>query len=264
MSSSVQLKVEGNIATITLNDPDRLNALTAEMGRNFTDTVKTLHQKVAAGEVKATIVTGAGKAFSAGGDIAWLKERNTAPPSVNQKTMVEFYNFYLIIRKLKCPTIAVINGPAVGAGAAMPLACDYRIAATDAKIGFPFVKLGIHPGMGSSLVLPRLVSQQFATHLLLGGVTITGEEAKRQGLVLEAVPAEEAMPLAISTAKNLLAAAPVALLSTLETLRMQKFAGLDLALEREAYAQAVCYATDDFLLGLEAVKTRQPPTFTGH
>ena len=103
-----------------------------------------------------------GEAFSAGGDLKWLRERHTVPSAYdNAKTMVDFYKRFLSVSKIPVPTIAAINGSASGAGLCMTLACDFRIASDKAKLGFTFTKLGIHPGMGCSTLLPRLVNQQF-------------------------------------------------------------------------------------------------------
>lgn len=101
--------------------------------------------------------------------------------------MVDFYNRFLCIRNVGVPTIAAINGAAIGAGMCMTLACDMRVAAKNAKLGFTFAKLGIHPGMGSSVLLPRLVGQDMATYLLLSGAVLSGEDARAKGLILEAV-----------------------------------------------------------------------------
>lgn len=183
----VKTSIVDGVGIITLSDPKRLNALTVAMGEDFKKAVAELTLAVKDQKIRAVVVTGAGEAFSAGGDLKWLAERHTTSQFKNSTIMVDFYNRFLCIRDIGVPTIAAINGAAIGAGMCMTLGCDIRIAATNAKLGFTFTKLGIHPGMGSSLLLPRVVSQETASYLLLSGAVVSGEEAVRKGLVLEAV-----------------------------------------------------------------------------
>ena len=187
-SEFVKTKIENEIGIITLSDPKRLNALTVAMGENFRSAVAELTQAAKEQRIRAVVVTGEGDAFSAGGDLNWLMERHHTSQFKNSDIMVNFYNRFLCIREVGVPTIAAINGAAIGAGMCMTLACDMRVAATNAKLGFTFAKLGIHPGMGSSLLLPRIVSQETASYMLLSGAIISGEDAKQRGLVLETVP----------------------------------------------------------------------------
>ncbi len=184
---SVKTSFIDNVGVITLSDPVRLNALTVEMGESFKAAVDLMTVAADEQRIRAVVVTGEGDAFSAGGDLKWLADRHNASPFSNSITMVDFYNRFLCIRKVGVPTVAAINGAAIGAGMCMTLACDIRVASTTAKLGFTFAKLGIHPGMGSSLLLPRVVSQETASYLLLSGAIVSGEEAVRRGLVLEAV-----------------------------------------------------------------------------
>ena len=127
---------ENGVATLTLNDPDRLNAMTVEMGEDFQDAVAALKQVPA---LRAVVLTGAGRAFSAGGDLDWLAERHADTPSNNATIMRAFYARFLTIRSLEVPTLAALNGAAIGAGLAVACACDMRFAAPDAKLGITFV-----------------------------------------------------------------------------------------------------------------------------
>lgn len=187
-SQFVNTRIENEIGIITLSDPARLNALTVNMGEEFKKAVTQFTIAAKEQKIRAVVVTGDGDAFSAGGDLNWLMERHHTSPFKNSSIMVDFYNRFLCIREVGVPTIAAINGAAIGAGMCMTLACDMRIVSTSAKVGFTFAKLGIHPGMGSSLLLPRIVSQETASYLLLSGAIISGEEAQKRGLALEAVP----------------------------------------------------------------------------
>lgn len=119
----------------------------------------------------------------------WLRERHHEPsPYKNAKTMVDFYNMFLCVHKIPVPTIAAINGAAIGAGMCMTLACDFRIVHEKAKLGFTFTKLGIHPGMGSSYLLPKILpSIEMATYLLLSGKIISGKTGCEKGLAMESV-----------------------------------------------------------------------------
>lgn len=164
-------------------------AMTVEMGRDFNQALNVVQLAADEQRVRSVIITGEGKAFSAGGDLDWLMNRHNSSSYKNSLTMQRFYNYFLDVRKLSVPTIAALNGSAVGAGMAMSLACDVRIASTSGKFGFTFPSLGIHPGMGSSLLLQRVSSYETAAHLLYSGMLVDGNEAKRLNLVLEAVAA---------------------------------------------------------------------------
>src|SRR5215510_1573668 len=128
---TLRLESDGPIATIILARPDALNALTAEMGRELGEAIAALR---ASSDVRAVIVRGEGKAFSAGGDLEFIEQRLVATPEDNRRTMRAFYDLYLAIRKVPVPTIAVLHGSAIGAGVCFALACDLRLAATGTKI----------------------------------------------------------------------------------------------------------------------------------
>jgi len=265
---TVEVSYEGQVAVIKLRDDLRMNALTAEMGEEMLAAV----DEVNASDARAVLLTGATpppggrgkKAFSAGGDLDFLWDRATkTSPRENQLIMMDFYRHFLCVRNLEAPIIALINGPAVGAGAALAVACDVRLGLETAGISFPFTKLGIHPGMGSSLTVPRVCSSDsWAATIMLGGTMLTGDDCVKSGMVQQLYADEESLLAAgMEMANNMASNAPIALKTMLRTLRMTKFKGLEEALEREALAQAVCYASDDFKLGLDAVKSRATPEF---
>ncbi len=137
----VKTSFANGIGQILLSDPKRMNALTEAMGWEFLDAIKTMQAAVDKQEIRSVIITGEGAAFSAGGDLDWLRQRSQTSAFENRRIMIQFYNFYLSVRKIGVPTIAAINGPAIGAGMCMTLGCDFRIAASDAKLGFTFVKV---------------------------------------------------------------------------------------------------------------------------
>ena len=200
---------------------------------------------------------------------------------------------FLSIRSLPVPTVAALNGPAIGAGLGVALACDCRVAAADAKLGLTFVGLGLHPGMGSTHFLPRIAGPAAAAKLLLSGRIVSGTEALASsssssssstgstianispdassmaivggyGFVEEVTPSgAAAVDAAIATAKGFAAAAPVAVSTCLATLRAQGDDGLHASLQREAAAQAVCYASADYRAGVLAIMEKRKPVFTG-
>lgn len=258
----------GAAALVVFDDPERRNAMTEAMGRALTDVVARLS---ADDSVRAVVLTGAGAAFSAGGDLALLEEKSRAgreapgepARSANRAFMRTFYRLFLSVRDLPVPSIAALNGAAIGAGLAVALACDLRIAAREAKLGLNFTKLGIHPGMGSSWTLPRLVGPAHAADLLLTGRIIDGVEAERIGLVNRAVERDTVVSAALAIATGICDCAPIAVRQTKQALA--RTAGVDLAdqLDFEAEQQAICYESADLAEGLRAARERRTPEFRG-
>ena len=166
-SPLLRVERQGAVAVLTFSDPDRLNAMTEAMGHALRDTVAELRDDPA---LRAAVLTGAGRAFSAGGDLAMIESKGKAASASpggavreeNRAFMERFYKLYLSVRELPFPTVAAINGPAIGAGLCVALGCDIRIAAREAKLGLNFARLGIHPGMGATWTLPRPVKSSSA------------------------------------------------------------------------------------------------------
>lgn len=257
-TAMVKCDVRGKVAVLTLSNPGKMNALTAAMGDQLGEVTKALDFK----QVGAVVVTGEGNAFSAGGDFGFLTDRSNDTGSRNTLIMRQFYRRFLSIRDLPVPVLACINGPAIGAGLCFALGADIRIASKSAKLGVTFVGLGLHPGMGCTYTLPRLVGPQIAARLLLTGDVVSGEEAAKLGLVLEAVEDAEALPRTIALADRIAAQAPVAVRGCVRSLRMAHDEGFDKALHREADAQSYCYSGPDFKEGLQAVSTKRKPVWT--
>jgi len=254
---SVLAEQVGRVMKITLNRPAVMNAQTAEMGDRLTEIVGDIGSKY--GSVGAVVVTGAGRAFSAGGDLKFLEERHHDTPSRNAQLMRQFYQRFLNIRNLQVPVVAAINGPAVGAGLCFALACDVRIARPDAKLGVTFVGLNLHPGMGCTHFLPKIVGPQVAARMLLTGELVTGEQAYREGLV--AALDEDPVAAAMAMASRMATQGPAAVRACVRTLRNQGDEGLEAALWREADAQAQCYPTADLMEGVSAVREKRSPDF---
>jgi enoyl-CoA hydratase len=177
--------------------------------------------------------------------------------------MLPFYRAWLTIRRLEVPTIAAVNGHAVGAGLCLALACDLRYAAEGAKLGAPFVKLGMHAGMAATHLLPDVVGEAHARDLLLTGRTVAADEALRLGLVSRVLPAEGFLDAVLETAHAVAATAPVASRLTTVALRAGGHADFETALQWEALAQPVTLATADLQEGIAAAREKRPPRFTG-
>lgn len=256
----VTFTAKDRVGIITLNAPAKLNALSAGMG----DELGNVLQGIDYEKIGALVVTGAGKAFSAGGDLQFLNERSHDTGMRNSVIMRGFYQRFLRIRDAPVPVIAAINGPAIGAGLCFALAADIRIASKTAKLGITFVGLGLHPGMGATFMLPKLVGPQQAARLCLTGEVISGEEAARIGLVLEAVDEANVLAHACSLAEKIAAQAPVAVRGCVRSLRMQHDESFDRALWREADAQSYCYSGPDLKEGVAAIAAKRKPTFVQH
>lgn len=256
----IRLVKGGDIAELVLSRPAARNAMTDAMGAEVARAVGELNADPA---VRVVLVRGDGEAFSAGGDLAMLAARARLAEAENRLAMRRFYDDFLTVRALRVPTIAVIGGPAIGAGLCFALACDLRVAAAGAKLAASFVRVGLHPGMGASLLLPRLIGQAAATELLLTGRAVEAEEALRLGLVNQ-VHARDALDVAARTlAAQIANAAPLAVAQTKATLAAALERDLDAALEREAAAQAIDFGTANLLEALQAASERRPPRFRG-
>jgi enoyl-CoA hydratase/carnithine racemase len=262
----VLLERDGEVATLTFHDPERRNAMTRAMGEAFAARCAELARERG---LRALILTGAGAAFSAGGDLDFIQglaDAGLADPGGptrhrNRDTMRDFYGLFLAVRELPFPSVAAIQGAAIGAGLCVALACDLRVAARDAKLGLNFARLGIHPGMGATWTLPRLVGPAHAADLLLTGRTLDGEEAARIGLVNRALAREAVLEEARALARALAAGAPEAVRGARQALARSAAVTLDDQLAFEATRQAECYETRDLQEGLAAARARREPKF---
>lgn len=258
---------DGDVAVLTFNDPDRRNAMTQAMGEAFAEQVAALASDAS---LRAVVLTGAGRAFSAGGDLEMIQARadeGAARPGIARRairdTMRAFYKLFLSVRDIPCPTVAALNGAAVGAGFCVALACDVRIAAADAKLGLNFTRIGLHPGMGATWTLPRLVGPAHAAELLYSSRLVTGAEAAAIDLVNRALPAAEVVPAARALAAEFAANAPAAVRATKRALARSLDATLEDQLSFEAHEQAINFETADAQEGIAAARERRAPRFEG-
>ena len=248
------------VATITLNRPERLNALTFEVYRELTDKFAALRNET---DVRAVVITGAGRAFCSGGDVHDIIGELF---SRDMEGLLEFTRMTceLIrnIRALPKPVIASLNGTTAGAGACIALASDIRIASEEAKIAFLFVKVGLSGAdMGAAHLLPRVVGLAKATELLYTGDFISAPEAERIGLYNRVVPGAQLAATTLEFAERLAQGPAFALAKTKEMLNRELNMNLEAALECEAQAQAICMQHSDYREAYEAFVEKRTPQF---
>jgi len=249
------------VATITLNRPDRLNALTFEVYRELRDAFRTLDTEPG---VRAVVITGSGRAFCSGGDvediIGALFQRDAAG-------LLEFTrltcDLILAMRRCRRPIVGALNGTVAGAGAVIATACDVRVAAEAAKIAFLFTRVGLSGAdMGAAWLLPRLVGLGHATELLLTGSFIDAVTAHRIGLYQRLVPTERVLAEATALATQLARGPSEALGVTKHALDREATLDLEAALAHEAEVQAVLMRHPNFREAYEAFRAKREPRFT--
>jgi enoyl-CoA hydratase len=248
------------VALITLDNPDLRNAMSDEMTASW---VAAVDELAADRSLRALVVTGAGSAFSSGGNTGWIASEPDASVDHLRARMIPFYRSWLSVRRLEVPTIAAINGPAIGAGLCVALACDLRYAARGAKLGVPFVKLGMHPGMAATYLLPNVVGEAHARDLLLTGRVVDADEALRLGLVSGVHEQESFLDEVLETAAGIAATAPIASRLTKLALADGGHRDLESGLQWEAMAQPITLATEDLQEGVRASREKRPPVFRG-
>ncbi|AKT52692.1 enoyl-CoA hydratase [Arsenicicoccus sp. oral taxon 190] len=259
---TVALREQGERRTcvVTLDLPQQRNAMSEAMTASWARLADLLRGDT---RLACVVVTGAGSAFCAGGNLSWLVAEPDATVADLRARMLTFYQQWLSVPALEVPVIAAVNGHAVGAGLALALACDVRYVASTAKLSVPFTSLGLHPGMATTWSLPRVVGEAVAADLLLTGRVVTGDEAVGLGLASASAAADDVLDLALAAADRVAAAAPVATRLTLAALRQGGHASSGVALQWEALAQATTMATRDLREGIEAATERRPARFTG-
>src|SRR6266699_2439355 len=249
-----------SVATITLNRPERLNALTFETYRELRDTFQRLDTEPG---VRAIIITGAGRAFCSGGDVADIIG---ALLGKDLKTLQEFTrltcDLILAMRRCRRPIVGALNGTVAGAGAVIAAACDIRVAAESAQIAFFFTRVGLSGAdMGAAWLLPRIVGLGHATELLMTGDFIAAQTALRIGLYNRVVAHANVMGEARGFAERVARGPSVALGITKDALNREAHMDLATALEAEAQAQAGCMRSPNFREAYEAFKAKREPKF---
>ena len=262
MYEYIQVSDNEGITTITLNRPDRLNAFIGHMRRDLAEALE--HAGSDRGS-RVVIITGAGRAFCAGGDVAFMADL------MQRRDAEEFSRILgagrrviLAIRQMTKPVIASINGPASGAGFNLALACDLRIASSDARFSQSFAKVGLHPDWGGTYFLPRLVTPNKACEMFFLGESIDAEEALRLGILNRVVAPEALETETLQLAESLRAAPPISLAAAKHAIYMSQAADLEEMLRFETEAQLRCFDSDDGHEGVHAFLEKREPKFTGH
>ncbi|MBI3742844.1 MAG: enoyl-CoA hydratase/isomerase family protein [Chloroflexi bacterium] len=264
MPDVVTTEIRGNVALLTLNRPERSNAMIPPMLEAFETICADLARK---GEVRALVVTGAGKAFCSGGDVqAWEsgggpREREA---SGSRRDVVDVPTRVILpFRQFPGPVIAAINGVAAGAGLGLALAADLRIASTEARLGSLFVKRGIAPGNGISWNLPRIVGTAKALEIMLTGDWVSPQEAERIGLVNKVVAPEQLLPTALEWANKIAANPPIAVELTKKAVWRGMESDLLPHLEQEHYYQQITFASEDFKESVKSFLEKREPRYRG-
>ncbi|HTP96764.1 MAG TPA: enoyl-CoA hydratase-related protein [Burkholderiales bacterium] len=254
--------VRDRIATLTLNRPERLNALGDTLREDLYDAVA---KAAADAEVRVLLVTGAGRGFCSGGDVKSMREREESAQvsPVEERVAPLRDRIIAALRECPKPVIAAVNGAAAGAGMNLALACDIRIASSAAKFSQAFVKRGLTPDWGGSWFLPRVVGTAKACELIFTGDTIDAAEALRLGIVNAVVAPEELMPAACQLAGRIAAGPPVAIRLAKRAIYRNLDADLAAGLEFETFTQSICRDTEDSREGVAAFLEKRAPVFRG-
>lgn len=256
MSDKVLVKIEENIAIVTINRPEVRNAVDKETWGLIREAFESLDKN---DEVKVIIITGAGeKAFIAGADLNSLKVRTVLETMESENSSI-----VRIIEKVSKPTIAAINGYCLGGGCEISMACDIRIACENAKFGQTELNVGILPGAGGTQRLRNLVGQGNAMEMILTGDIISAEEAFKIGLVNKVVPFENLMEQCLEMAKKIAAKSPIAVKLAKRVVQNGADLPIDIGLFMEVLSQSVMFSTSDHLEGINAFLEKRKPNYTG-
>lgn len=247
---------EPGIAEVILSNPEQRNAMSGPMTRAWKVAMTELAGNP---QLRVVVVRGGGSAFCSGGDLSWLAQGGGASVAELTARMDGFYADWLSVTELAVPTVAYLNGPAIGAGAAVALACDIRWAGPGARFGVPFTRLGLHAGMGTTFLLPQAVGPAMARDLLLTGRTLDTAQILACGLATAEVAEADLLAQVGRIAGN----APLALRLTKRGLAPSAPTSLAEALRWEGVVQPVTMTTADVQEGLAAAKQRRQPQFRG-
>ncbi len=253
---------KGNVAIIRLNRPDKLNALNIELGRGLVHALLHASQD---NSVRAVVVTGAGRAFCAGGDLEFILDLRKRNASDELKTLLEAgKEICLAIATMTKPVIAAVNGPAAGGGMNLALAADMRIASDQASFAESFAKVGLYPDFGGTYFLPRIVGPALSAELFYTAETLSAEDALRLGIVNRVFPADKFEEETQKIVDVLAGAPTVALRDVKRTIIADDKKNLETKLDEEIRLQIHCFQSEDCLEGLNAFFEKRKPNFKGH
>jgi len=259
---TIQLEMREAVGLLTLNRPDRLNALTVQVANDFNAAVAEAIERGA----RVIVITGAGRAFSAGGDLRAMQEiaKNDGRSEAFFDEPLRILNEAIVlIRETPVPFIAAVNGVASGGGCNLALACDLVIAAESAKFNQAFIKIGLTPDCGGTFILPRLVGWKRATELLFTGDLVSAQAAAEMGMINSVTPDEELMRRAMAMAEKLAHAPTVALAEIKKLMDASAVNDLRSQLDLERKTQIESGKTKDFVEGVSAFLEKRPPRFVG-
>ena len=254
--AEVETQRDGAVLTITLNRPEVLNAFTAEMHRQLVGAFKEAREP----DVRAVVLTGAGRGFCVGQDLSEFKE---AARDIAGRLRNHYHPTVLAVRRVEKPVIAAVNGPAAGAGLSLACACDFRIAADDATFVPAFINIGLVPDMGGTYHVRRLLGTARAFEFMATGRRLTAAEAHAWGLVNEVVEADRLLDRSAERAAELAALPTRGVALTKRLFDHAEHATLEEQLEFEAELQAAATKTEDFKEGVAAFIEKREPRFEG-
>jgi 2-(1,2-epoxy-1,2-dihydrophenyl)acetyl-CoA isomerase len=260
---TVDVRIEDSVAEITLNRPERLNAWTDQFGRELR---KALLEDAADPSVRAVLITGAGRGFSSGADLKEMLERGTSgdqPPEVGDLLRERYHPIIKGIRELPKPVVAAVNGPAVGIGCSLALACDLIWAAESAIFGLAFVNIGLVPDGGSTFLVPVAVGKARALEMALLGEPVPAPQALDWGLINRVVPDGKLMDEARGLARKLAAGPTRSYANSKRALNNSVMPIMDAQLELEAEMQGELTKSADFFEGVSAFVQKREPQFKG-
>lgn len=261
MYEHIDITEDSGIATITLNRPEKLNALVGHMRRDLAEALEAAGSDRA---IRVVVVTGAGRAFCAGGDVSFMADL------IERQDTEEFSRLLgaarrviMAIRQMNKPVIGAVNGLASGAGCNLALACDLRIASTEATFSQSFVKLGLHPDWGGTYFLPHLMTTNRACEMFFLGEAMSAEEALRLDIVNQVVAPENLEPAVRDLAERLRDAPPISIAAAKQAVYSSQSSDLEEMLRYETEAQLRCFESEDGREGIRAFLEKRPPKFSG-
>jgi 2-(1,2-epoxy-1,2-dihydrophenyl)acetyl-CoA isomerase len=259
---TVQLEILGMVGVITLNRPNSLNALTSEVAQEFQTAIAEIRERGA----RAIVITGAGRAFCAGGDLREMQRMGAQEGKVEaffDEPLRLLNDCILLIRRSPIPIIAAVNGAASGGGCNLALACDLVVAGEGARFNQAFIKIGLVPDCGGTFILPRLIGWRRATELLMTGDVVTADQALEMGMINAVFPDDELLARALAMAERLAQAPTTAIARIKELLEASATNDYGGQLELERKAQIQTGLTKDFKEGVAAFIEKRRAKFVG-
>jgi enoyl-CoA hydratase/carnithine racemase len=262
MYEHIQVTEDSGVVTITLNRPEKLNAFIGHMRRDLAEALEAAGSDRA---VRTIVITGAGRAFCAGGDVSFMADLIERQDSEEfSRLLGAARRVVTSIRQMNKPVIASVNGPASGAGCNLALACDLRVASTAASFSQSFVKIGFHPDWGGTYFLPQAVTSNKACEMFFLGEVIDAEEALRLGIVNRVVAPEALETATRELAARLCEGPTLSIAAAKQAVYMSQSAELEEMLRYETEAQLRCFESEDAREGIKAFLEKRRPKFTGY